>query len=281
MAKPILRVIPLALCLSGAMLLGGCSGSIFGGSDIADAKSPSPPGAVYSEADALLDNKEYKEAAKKFDEVDRDHPYSPEARRAIVMSAYAHYRAGDYGEAIQTAKRYVTLHPGTKESALAHHIIAMSFYDQIKDPQRDQTRTKNALKQLQTVVRRYPDSRYASQARNRINLAMDVLAASEMNVGRYYMKRQNFLASINRFRTVVTDYQTTAHIEEALMRLTEAYMALGIKGEAQTAAAVLGHNYPSSKWYKNAYDLLSSDGLEPREDTGSWISRAVKRVKPF
>ncbi|MGD9869327.1 MAG: outer membrane protein assembly factor BamD, partial [Hyphomicrobiales bacterium] len=185
-----------------------------------------------------------------------------------------------YAEANSAAQRYTTLHPGTKEAALAQHIMAMSQYDQIYDPARDQTKTKEALNALQTLVRRYPDSPYADEARNRIKIATDVLAASEMRVGRYYLEQRNFLAAINRFKTVISEYQTTRHVEEALMRITEAYMALGIRNEAQTAAAVLGHNFPDSPWYKNAYALLKSDGLEPYEDRGSWISRTWRSVRP-
>lgn len=273
-----LRCAGVALVLVGTGVLAGCASS---DADLANALNTTPPGEIYNEADALLSRGKYMDAAAKFEQVDKDHPYSPFARRAIVMAAFAHYKNRDYDEAILAAQRYVTLHPGTKESALAHHIIANSYYDQIKDPKRDQTRTKRALEALKTVVRQFPDTRYAEQARNRINITMDILAASEMNVGRYYLKRNNHLAAINRFRTVVTEYQTTAHVEEALMRLTEAYMAIGVQGEAQTAAAVLGHNFPDSEWYKHSYKLLASGGLEPRENTGSWISRALRNVNPF
>jgi len=264
--------------LTGASLLGGCSSS---DDALTQALNTRPPDQIYAEADALLSKGKFYDAAGKFEQVDKDHPYSPHARRAIVMAAYTHYRSGSYDEAISGAKRYITLHPGTKESALAHHIVASSYYEQIKDPKRDQSRTKRALDSLKTLVRQFPDSKYAPKARNRIKITNDVLAASEMNVGRYYLKRNNQLAAINRFRKVVTEYQTTAHVEEALMRLTEAYMALGIKGEAQTAAAVLGHNFPESEWYKHSYTLLASDGLAPRENSGSWISRAIKKINPL
>ena len=270
----------LPICAaSGLLALGGCG--TFTDPEVPNITSPNPPEAMYSEADTLLDGKSYGDAAKKFEQVDREHPYSPLARKSIVMSAYSYYKAGAYPEAISSAERYVTLHPGTKETALAYNIIALSYYDQIKDPKRDQSRTRKALQALQTVVRRYPDSRYAEKAKNRINITMDLLAASEMNVGRYYLKQRNYLASINRFKVVVTEYQTTAHVEEALMRLTEAYMALGITNEAQTAAAVLGHNFPDSKWYPHAYSLLEQGGLEPREVQGSWITRTWGSIRPF
>jgi len=276
---PILpRTVKALICLLAVFVLGGCASS---DAEVSGISNPNPPETIYAEADALMEERSYKDAAKKFEEIDRDHPYSPLARRAIVMSAYARYKAGDYTDAIAAAERYVTLHPGTKESSLAYHIIANSYYDQVKDPKRDQTRTKKALNALNTVATRYPDSRYAEQARNRIKTMKDLLAAKEMDVGRYYLKQQNYLASINRFRTVVTEYQTTAHVEEALLRLTEAYMALGITNEAQTAAAVLGHNFPDSKWYPPAYSLLQGSGLEPKESEGSWISRTWGRITSF
>ena len=256
--------------------LQGCS--TFGGwfSTAKKEENPDPPEKIYADADALLTKKKYEDAAAKFEDVDRHHPYAPQARRAIVMQAYAFYKAGKYPEAIAAGRRYTTMHPGTKEAALAQHIIASSYFDDISDAGRDQSTTKKALQELKTLIQRYPDSEFAKPAQNRIRVAADTLAASEMNVGRYYLKQNNHLAAINRFKTVVTDYQTTAHVEEALMRLTEAYMALGIKAEAQTAAAVLGHNFPDSRWYKDSYALLQGDGLAPREDSGSWISKAWK-----
>lgn len=229
---------------------------------------------MFADGDQLMSAGKFDAAAQKFEELDREHPYSPEARRAIVMSAYAYYRAGKTPEAIASAERYVALHPGTKEAPLAHHIIASSYFDDIKTPNRDQNATRKALEQLKILKSRYPESEYAQDADKRIRVAEDNLAASEMEVGRYYLNRKNYVAAINRFKTVVSDYQTTAHVEEALMRLTECYMALGITKEAQNSAAVLGHNFPDSKWYKDAYSLLQSDGLAPREDGDSWLSKA-------
>jgi outer membrane protein assembly factor BamD len=263
----------LAATLLVAFSLQGCAsfGSWFSSSKPED--NPDPPEKIYADADSLLGKKKYGDAAAKFEDVDRLHPYAPQARRALVMQAYALYKEGKYQDAISAGRRYTTMHPGTKEAALAQHIIASSYFEEISDPARDQSSTKKALQEYKTLIQRYPDSEYAVQAQNRIRLASDTLAASEMNVGRYYLKQRNYLASINRFKTVVTEHQTTAHVEEALMRLTECYMALGIRQEAQTAAAVLGHNFPNSRWYKDAYALLQTDGLTPREDSGSWISR--------
>lgn len=266
----------LIAAASCAALIAGCGASV----EKKAVSSGKPPDVIYAEADALLTKGDFSEAAEKFVEVDRDHPYSPLARRAIVMSSYSYYQAGLHPEAVQAARRYTTLHPGTKEAALAQHVIASSNYDRITDPSRDQDRTRKALKELETLVRRFPKSPYAPKARNRIKITTDMLAASEMKVARYYLEQKNYLAAINRYRIVITKYQTTAQVEESLMRVAEAYMALGIKAEAQTATAVLGHNFPDSKWYQYAYKLLKTDGLEPRESRASWISRAWRNVKP-
>lgn len=274
MIVPIHKYLPIIAVLLFAGLLAACGSR----ADTALVASSDPPEIIFNQGDILMGRGKYREAAEKFEAVDRDHPYSPYARRSIVMAAYAHYKAGEHTEAIQAAQRYATLHPGTKEAALAYHIIASAQFDRITDSSRDQEHTKKALTALETLVRRYPDSPYAAKAKNRIKIGRDILAAAEMKVGRYYLNRNNYLAAINRFRVVITDYQTTAHVEEALMRVSEAYMALGIKGEAQTAAAVLGHNFPDSKWYQYSYTLLQSDGLEPRENTGSWISRVWKKA---
>jgi outer membrane protein assembly factor BamD len=263
------------------MLAGGlsaCAGSLFGSKDETPTVETKPPDVLYKEANEKLEKGDYTEAAKRFEEVDRQHPYSNEARQAVIMAAYSYEKAGKGPEAVEAARRYLALHPGTKEAALAQNIIATAYYNRINDASRDQADTKKALVELQTLVNRYPDSRYVEEAKKRIRVARDVLAASEMSVGRWYQKKGEYLGAINRFRTVITDYQTTAHVEEALMRLTECYYALGIVNEAQTAAAVLGHNFPDSKWYKDAYALLSANGLQPREDSGSWISRQWQKI---
>lgn len=255
-----------------------CAGLLAACSSTNDAKllNPDPPGKMYAEADALLQKGRWEAAAKKFEDLDRDHPYAQEARRAMVMAGYAYYKAGRYPEAIEAAKRYTTMHPGTKDAALAHHIIASSHFDEMKDPTRDQTATRKALAELKILVTRFPDSPYAKQAENRIRLCEDALGASEMTVGRYYLKKGNHVAAINRFKSVVAEYQTTAHVEEALMRLTESYMSLGIQAEAQSAAAVLGHNFPQSRWYADAYALLQRVGLKPQMKTDSWVGQQWK-----
>lgn len=264
-----------ALVLLAALAVAGCSSS---NKEALKALNPDPPGVMYSEADALLANNRFEAAAKKFEDIDRNHPYAQEARRSMVLAAYAYYKAGKYPEAVAAAQRYTVMHPGTKDAALAHHVIASSHFDEIKDPSRDQTATRKAIAELKTLVTRYNDSPYARQAENRIRIGEDALAASEMNVGRYYLQRANYVAAINRFKTVVSEHQTTAHVEEALMRLSETYMALGIQSEAQAAAAVLGHNFPQSRWYKDAYTLLAKYGLKPEASQGSWVSQQWKQV---
>jgi outer membrane protein assembly factor BamD len=266
----------LALAVA-ALSLGGCASS----GDITSSINSDTPEKMYSDADTAMSKNKYETAASKFEDLDRSHPYSPEARRSIVLAAYAYYKAGKTPEAIASAERYVALHPGTADAPLAHHIIASSYFDAIRGPERDQSSTKKALEQFKILRARYPDSTYAKGAENKIRICEDNLAAAEMQVARYYLKQGNHAGAINRFKTVVSEYQTTAHVEEALARLTESYMTLGIVNEAQTAAAVLGHNFPESKWYKDSYALLASGGLAPREDGDSWISKAWKSVTKF
>ncbi len=218
------------------------------------------------------------EAAKNFDEVERQHPYSVWARKAQLMAAYAYYQVNEYDEAILAAERFLQLHPGNKDAPYAHYLIAISYYEQIADVGRDQKITQQALKALDDVVDRYPESEYARDARLKIDLASDHLAGKEMEIGRYYLKRGEYAAAINRFRNVIESYQTTTHVPEALHRLTEAYLALGVTTEAQTAAAVLGYNYPGSRWYQDSYVLLTGENLEPAEDRDSWISRLWAQV---
>jgi outer membrane protein assembly factor BamD len=260
-----------------AGLLAGCgSFAWLGGNKAEVPENNDPPDVIYKKAETLVDKGKYGDAARAYEQVDINHPYSQEARRAILMAAYAYYKAAKYDEAIGAADRYLTLHPGTQESDLAQDIIAMSYYDRVLDPKRDQSNARKALVAYDTLLQRYPESRYAAEAQNRARILRDLLAANQMVVGRYYLRHNNFLAAINRFRSVVTDYQTTEQVEEALMRLTEAYMALGIINEAQTAAAVLGHNFPDGKWYRHAYALLGKQGLKPQEHEGSWITQTWK-----
>lgn len=238
-----------------------------------------PADKLYNEGLYMLNEKhDSRSAVKKFEEVDRQHPYSDWARKSLLMSAYASYESGNYDECISSANRYISLHPGSPDAAYAQYLIAVSNFDQIPDVTRDQGRTEKAIAALEEVIRKYPTSEYSAAAKKKIEVARDQLAGREMNVGRYYMERRDYTAAINRFKVVVTRYQTTRHVEEALARLTEAYMAIGVVGEAQTAAAVLGHNFPDSRWYKDAYNLVKSGGLEPSENQGSYISKAFRKL---
>ena len=236
---------------------------------------------LYNQGLADLQAGSYKSAAKQFGEVERQYPYSKWATKAIIMQAFSYYQRSSYDDAVNAANRFITLHPGSKDAAYAYYIIALSYYEQIKDVQRDQMATQRALAALEEVHLRFPDSPYAQDAAEKTQLAKDHLAAKEMNVGRYYLKHGSYLAGINRFKRVVTDYQTTSQVPEALYRLAEGYMALGVTSEAQTAAAVLGHNFPNSQWYRDAYTLVASDGQAPLENQESWISRAFKSLNPM
>ena len=263
---------PFAVLLVLATMLGACS--LFD----KDAVAPDEPAdKLYNEGLYLLNQKkEPKEAAKKFEEVDRQHPYSEWARKSLIMSAYAYYESGAYDDCVNSARRYVTLHPGSPDAAYAQFLIGSSYFDQIPEISRDQARTEKAVESLEEVVRKYPNSEYAVAAKRKIEMARDQLAGKEMEVGRWALQRREYTGAINRFKVVVTRYQRTRHVEEALMRLTEAYMALGIVDEAQTSAAVLGHNFPESRWYKDAFTLMQSRGLQPTENKASWISQAFR-----
>lgn len=211
---------------------------------------------LYAAAKDRLDRGQVKMAAALFDEVERQHPYSPWARRAQLMSAFSYYVSKDYGQAISAAQRFLSIHPGNKDAPYASYLIALSYYEQISDVERDQQTTSLAKAALTDVVRRYPESAYAADAKLKLDLVNDHLAGKEMTVGRFYEKTGKWLAATLRFRKVVDEYQTTSHTAEALFRLTETYLALGLPEEAQKNAAVLGTNYPGSEWYEKAYKLM-------------------------
>jgi outer membrane protein assembly factor BamD len=211
---------------------------------------------LYSLAKDRLDRGDYAVAAAVFDEVERQHPYSIWARRAQLMSAFSYYAAKNYTKSIESARRFLSIHPGNRDAPYAYYLIALSNYEQIEDVTRDQSTTRLALDSLGEIVRRFPDTRYAADARLKIDLVRDHLAGKEMEIGRFYQRRAQWLAASTRFRTVIDEYQTTSHTPEALMRLTETYLALGIPEEARKAAAVLGANYPNTDWYKRAYNLV-------------------------
>lgn len=276
-----LRAASAGLALMG---LAGC-GSLFGtddetnnvNKDAANYQERSVE-AIYVDGWRMINMGNWEACAAQFNEVDRQHPYSVWARRAMLISAFCSYQANAYPAAIATADNYISLHPGSREVAYAFYIKAISLYEQIVDVNRDQSNTEGALVALQDVVQRFPDTEYARDATLKIDLTNDHLAGKEMAVGRYYLVRGDYIGAINRFRTVVDQYQTTPQIAEALQRLTEAYYSLGLNSEAQTAAAVLGRNYPGSGWYQSAYNILRGRNLKPMEDRGSWISQAFRKV---
>ena len=211
---------------------------------------------LYNVANDTLTKRQYKLAAAMFDEVERQHPYSIWARRAQLMSAFSYYIARQYTDAISSSQRFLSLHPGSKEAPYAYYIIAVSYYEQISDVDHDQKITQQALDALSELIRRYPNTDYAADARLKIDLSRDHLAGKEMEVGRFYQKNRDYLAAVLRFRSVVDKYQTTSHTPEALHRLVECYLSLGIPEQAEKAAAVLGFNYRSSKWYERSFALI-------------------------
>ena len=212
---------------------------------------------LYNGAKDRLDRHQYKIAAQLFDEVERQHPYSVWARRAQLMSAFSYYLARDYPASISSAQRFLSIHPGNKDAVYALYLVAVDYYEQIQDVTRDQKITQQALDSLGELIRRYPDTPYAADARLKVDLVRDHLAGKEMEIGRFYQRRGEWIASVLRFRNVVDNYQTTTHVPEALLRLTESYLALGIPAEAKKSAAVLGANYPGSKWYEDAFKLIN------------------------
>jgi outer membrane protein assembly factor BamD len=256
-----------------ALLTGACG-------DKKEAYVERPVEDIYNQAmDKFIDGN-YRAAAPDFDEVDRQHPYSVWATKAQLMSAYSLYQASKYDEASVALDRFIQLHPGNRDTAYAYYLKALCSYVQITDVGRDQKMTEMALKALDEVVRRFPDSKYARDARLKIDLTRDHLAGKEMVIGRYYERQGLYLAAINRFRRVVDNFQTTTHVPEALHRLTESYLALGIVEEARTSAAVLGHNYPGSEWYQDSYALLTGipAGSSDEAPSKSWITRVIGSV---
>jgi outer membrane protein assembly factor BamD len=271
-----LRGAAIALAAISAIVLSGC-GNLGGGDDEKAATYVERPvEQIYADAWKKIKDHSWEDAAKQFDEVERQHPYSIWARRAMLMSAFCYYQANKYTDAINTAEQYISLHPGSKEVSYAFYLKAMSLYEQIVDVNRDQTDTEQALTALQDVVQRFPNTEYARDAQLKVDLTLDHIAGKEMEVGRYYLTRGDYIGAINRFKVVVSRYQRTSQIAEALERLTEAYYALGIYSEAQTAAAVLGANYPGSPWYQDAYDLLVTHNMRPNLDKSSWLARQFK-----
>jgi outer membrane protein assembly factor BamD len=247
-----------ALALVSSLALGACS--------------------IYNRALDQLGSSDYKGAAKGFEEVDRQHPYSVWAVKAQIMTAFAYYQSNKYDDAIIALDRFINLHPGHKDVPYAYYLKALCYYEQISDVGRDQRMTEQALNSLGEVVKRFPDTPYARDARLKVDLAIDHLGGKEMEVGRFYQTRREYVAAINRYRRVIEQYQTTTHTPEALHRLVECYLALGVNNEAKMAAAVLGHNFPGSDWYADSYYLLEGVDLRPDKDDSSWMGRIWKSI---
>ncbi len=265
------RILPVVLCLG---LLAGCDTmkTIFGTGEEEKKREERPVAQIYNHAMDLLETGWYDTAAKEFDEVERQHPYSIWATKAQLMSGYSNYKNQKYDEAIISLDRFIELHPGNRDAPYAYYLKALCYYEQISDVGRDQKMTRLALDSMREVVRRFPNTTYARDARLKLELTQDHLAGKDMDIGRYYQHRGDYLAAINRYRTVIERYQTTTHVPEALHRLTECYLALGITDEAQMSAAVLGHNFPGSKWYEDSYALLEHRNLKPQRKENSWLS---------
>jgi outer membrane protein assembly factor BamD len=259
-----MRIALFAAAAAALPLLAGCSTLGIGEKKADTGYVARDAESLYMAAKDRLDRGDVQIAAALFDEVERQHPYSPWARRAQLMSAFSYYVAGDYNKSIESAQRFLQIHPGNKDAPYAYYLIALSYYEQINDVDRDQAVTLQALSALQDVQRRYPNSEYASDARVKIDLVNDHLAGKEMEIGRFYERTGSWLAAQIRFQNVVEKYQTTSHTAEALYRLTETSLALGIPTEAQKYAAVLGSNYPGSVWYERAYALMQQHAPDAR-----------------
>jgi outer membrane protein assembly factor BamD len=254
------------LVVAAALLLAGCG-------EEREVYVEREVGDLYNSAVNALEAGSWTESAKLFDEVERQHPYSVWATKAQLMAGYAYYEGNRYDEAVLSLNRFIQLHPGHRDVPYAHYLKALCYYEQISDVARDQQMTERALEALEEIVRRYPDSKYARDARLKIDLTRDHLAGKEMAVGRYYLTRQHYLAAVNRFRRVVDNYQTTTHVPEALHRLVEAYTAIGLEDEARKAAAVLGHNYPGSEWYVDSYSLATGVDARGNQERAGLLAR--------
>ncbi len=248
------------------------------GSSNKDIYVERPVEELYNKAMDEIVDENYNTASKAFDEVERQHPYSVWATKAQLMEAYVLYEASKYDESVTAADRFIQLHPGHRDVAYAYYIKALDYYIQIADVGRDQKSTQQALNALSDVVRRFPESQYARDAHLKMDLARDHLAGKEMEIGRWYERQGLYLAAVNRFKTVIDTYQTTTHVPEALHRLTECYLALGLNDEAQRTAAVLGHNYPGSEWYADTYGLVTGTAPQEPEQSQGWFGRVVSSL---
>lgn len=268
------RVIGVLLLVG---LLAGCSGQ--GALDRGEVPLEEYTAEqIFGRGEFELDRKRPEQAAFFFSEIERLYPYSDWAKRALIMQAFSYHQDQDYENSRAAAQRYIDFYPTDDDAAYAQYLLALSYYDQIDEVGRDQGLTFQALQALRTVIERYPDSEYARSAILKFELAFDHLAAKEMEIGRYYLRREHFAAAINRFRVVVEDFQTTTHTAEALHRLVEAYLSLGLTDEAQTAGAILGHNFRSTDWYQDSYRLLTGQGLEMKARGDNWLNKVYRQM---
>ena len=273
MMKTARALLASLVVLSAGALISGCQSD----PDIDITKlglDNDPPDVLYNQALANMKAGNMAEAARKFDAIDRENPFSEWARKALVMSTFVKYRQGKIDEALASGNRYMAQYPQSKDAAYVQYLVGLSYSKQISDVTQDQRASSKTIDAMQAVIDKYPDSEYVDDAQAKIRFARDQLAGKEMQIGRYYLERREYVASARRFRNVVETYSDTNQVEEALARLSETYCSMGLASEAQTAAAVLGHNYPDSQWYKDSYALLQSGGLQPRENKGSWLSKA-------
>jgi outer membrane protein assembly factor BamD len=269
---------PILLLATAALTLTACQSREKRREELAYVERPVE--ALYNQAATELDKRDYDQAILLFNEVERQHPYSEWARRSMVMTAFAHYEARHYDEAIEGSQRYLALHPGGSEAEYAYYLIAASYFDQITDVGRDQATTERARDALMDVVRRFPDSQYARDASVKLDMVRDQLAGKEMTVGRWYLRNNQTLSAVNRFRTVVKTYDTTSHAPEALHRLVEAYLTLGLRDQALAVGSTLGYNYPNSDWYKMSYRLLTNEGLDPEALDAETRRTLLQRILP-
>ena len=267
-------ILTVLLLCAGAVALSSCQSSKSRANKLCVAR---PVERLYLSGTDDLSKRDYSGAIEAFNEVERQHPYSEWARRSTLMSAFASYQSSHFDDAIETSRRYISLHPGSEGAPYAYYIIAVSYFDQIMDVGRDQKTTESAKAALVDVTRRFPESEYAKDAQLKIDMVDDQLAGKEMRIGRWYLRHNEHLPAINRFKRVVEEFQTTGHTAEALHRLVESYLSIGLRGQAQTAAAVLGYNYPDSKWYQRSYRLMTRQGLDPdavsEEQRKGWLLR--------
>ena len=237
-----------------------------------------PADVLYNQGLANLKAGRLKEASRKFAAVDRQHPYSEFARKSQVMSAFTQYRSGEYSAAINSARRYAALYPSDNETAYALYIVGLSYHRQIRDVTRGQAEARKTIGAMQELIDRFPESEYVGDAKVKMRFARDQLAGKEMQIGRYYLERREFIAAVSRFKGVVQRYPNTRHVEEALARLTESYLAMGLVREAQASASVLGHNFPDSQWYADSYALLQEGGYRPQASSSSWLSKVTQAI---